>query len=116
MARTKRRPIATPAHERKHWVQYQVKKPDSSEWDDVPEVWEDFLHPIMAAIWPVKAGERVSNRQEEMVSTHQIRHGFYPGITGDMRIKFGSRSFEITGIVNPNEANRDLHITAKEII
>ena len=113
--RKTRRPIASPPSDRPHQIQYRVKLSDDDKWDGV-EPWGDFGLPMLASIWPVSAKERTANNQVELVSTHQIRHPFFDGVLGSMQIAFGARTFEITGIINPEEMNIDLHITAKEIL
>jgi SPP1 family predicted phage head-tail adaptor len=53
---------------------------------------------------------RVGNK-----TTHNIRMPFRAGITHDMRVKYGDRSFDIKGIVNPEERNIYLDLVCEEI-
>lgn len=67
-----------------------------------------------AAIWPVGAKETRENMRTEATITHNIRIWFRPGITHKMKIVFGSREFEIFGIINPDESNRFLDLVCEE--
>ena len=50
-----------------------------------------------AAIWPVRAKEARENMREGVTITHNIRILYRSGITHEMRVKYGTRTFEIKG-------------------
>ena len=69
-----------------------------------------------AAIWPRSAEVLLQAEKPTHEITHRIRIRYPHGktITSDMNIAFGSRTFEINGIINPEEANIYLDILATE--
>lgn len=67
-----------------------------------------------AAIWPVKAKEVRDNMRDDVTVTHTVRVRCRSGILNTMTIAFGSRVFEIKGIVNPDESNRYLDLVCEE--
>jgi SPP1 family predicted phage head-tail adaptor len=68
-----------------------------------------------AAIWPVSANEVVAANATSMLVSHRIRIRYCAGcVTGKDRIKFGTRYFAITSVLNPNEANEWYDIMCKE--
>jgi len=75
-------------------------------WVDVATVW--------AGIEPISASESDQNHQLEPEVSVRIVMRYRSGITSDMRIKFGSRYYKIIGIINPDERNKELQITAIE--
>ncbi|SDE20958.1 phage head-tail adaptor, putative, SPP1 family [Desulfuromonas thiophila] len=68
-----------------------------------------------AAIWPTSAREARENMREGVTVTHNIRIDYRPGINETMRVLFDGRSFEIKGIVNPEEANLYLDLLCEEL-
>lgn len=69
-----------------------------------------------AAIWPVSSKELRENMREQAIVTHNIRIRYRSGVLHTMTILFGSRKFEIKGIVNPDEGNKWLDMVCNEII
>lgn len=72
------------------------------------------FYTTMAAIWPMSGKESVENMRNELKITHKIRIWYKSGILPSMEIKFGSRQFEIVGIINKDEANVTLDFLAFE--
>ncbi len=69
---------------------------------------------LWAAIWPVSASEMVKQGQQRMETTHRFRVWYDSGIVHSMRIVYGTRTFKIESVINPDEANRMLDILAVE--
>lgn len=67
-----------------------------------------------AAIWPVSSKESRENMRVGMNITHNIRMYYREGIEPTMKVLFKDRSFEIKGIVNPEEANIYLDLVCEE--
>jgi SPP1 family predicted phage head-tail adaptor len=77
-------------------------------WSDVTTAW--------AKIAPVSAGEKfMASKLEEDVS-HKITIRYNASVTSVQRIKFGTRTFKIVGVLNPEERNEWLQIFALEQI
>jgi SPP1 family predicted phage head-tail adaptor len=75
-------------------------------WTDERTVW--------AAIWPTSAKERVEAMQMGLNTTHRIIIRYWPGVASSWRVKFGTRYFNILGIINHLEVNRLLDLTCEE--
>jgi SPP1 family predicted phage head-tail adaptor len=71
---------------------------------------------INASIYPVRGKEILDNAKLELGVTHKIRIRYMIGITSDMKILFGSRSFNIISIINPEERSIYLEFLAEEVI
>lgn len=92
-------------------LQEKVQTPDgmgghTEAWSTKYETW--------AAIWPVSAKETRENMRVEANVSHNIRIRFRPGVTSSMIIIFGTRTFEIKGIVNVGERNIRLDMVCNE--
>jgi len=74
------------------------------------------LSSVPAAIWPVSSKERIDSMKLELQITHKIRMRYISGITAKHRIVFGSRTFNITSIINPDERNIMLDMLCTEDI
>lgn len=77
------------------------------------ETWAKFAV-VYAAIWPRSAKEAFNSAQLVQETTHRIRIRYLSGLDSSMRIVFGSRTFEIIGITNPNERGELLDILCRE--
>lgn len=77
---------------------------------------EVTFYSTMAAIWPVSSKENVENMRNELKISHKIKIWYKSGITPDMEIHFGTREFEIVGIMNKDESNIYLEFLAWERI
>lgn len=105
----------------KHKVIIQKKTATATGMGDFTEAWAD-LYPCRAAIWPVRANERLDAGKLEHAVDHKIRirHPRMMNITADMRIKWRDhitdtdKYFKIVGIVNPDKRNMILDILAQE--
>ena len=75
-------------------------------WSTTTTVW--------AAIEPKSAGESVDGKEVASVVKHQLTIRYLPELTTRHRIKWGSRTFAIDSIINQDEANRMMVITATE--
>jgi len=87
----------------------------------VTEAWTDIISgtstatPIFAAVWPVSAKEHIQAMQEQTVISHRIRVRYRPGVSTAMRIKYGTKLFNITSVVNVGSENRMLDILCQEV-
>ena len=68
-----------------------------------------------AQIETVSLREEELYRQREAVVTHRLRTRYMKGIKAHMRIRFGSRTFEIVDVVPIGNRHRDMKIIAKEL-
>jgi len=75
--------------------------------------WGTFAQ-VWAAVWPQKSQEHVVGDRLE-ISTHTlIKIRYIAGILAGMRVLFGSRVFEIVGIRNIDEINREILLDCRE--
>lgn len=102
----------------RHVISIQEKTQTSDGMGGFTTTWADVsgLSSLRASIWPLRATERLDNAKLELSITHRIRIRYRAGITPDMRVKFGSRYFNIRSIINPDERNKMLEFLAEEVI
>ena len=99
----------------RHRISFQEKTQTSDSMGGYTHTWQDSID-AYAAIWPLKAVERLESMKLEHSVTHKIRVRYHSGITADMRIRFGERYFEIIAITNFDERNIQLDILAEESV
>jgi SPP1 family predicted phage head-tail adaptor len=92
-------------------IQAETSTPDSAggyalSWTDVATVWAD--------IKPESGREVFIAQHNEGRVTHRVTLRYYAGITTDMRVLYGSRVFNIRGVLNPNEANQWTELLVEE--
>ena len=77
-----------------------------SAWADVATVW--------AEVRPTSARERLAQQQVTQEVTHLVSMRWTPAIAKDRRLKFGTRIFNIGGIINVDERNIELRLLCSE--
>ena len=81
----------------------------------ITKTW-DTWHQVRATITPLSSGEQIRAAQFGGETTHTVRIRYIDGLDLQHRILFGDRIFEITGIINFEERNRELLVSCKEKI
>jgi len=99
----------------RHKITFQTATDTSDNMGGYTQAWTD-TYDCFAAIWPLKGTEALEAMKLEHAVTHRIRIRYRSGITADMRIKFGSRYFDIVSSINPDERNVSLDIMATESV
>lgn len=79
----------------------------TSGWSTFKTVW--------ARIVPLTGSERFEARQTFEKVDHRIETRWLDGVTPEMRVKYGSRVFEIEAPLNLEELDRELHLMCHEI-
>ncbi|MFH2075422.1 MAG: phage head closure protein [Pseudomonadota bacterium] len=106
------------AGELRHIVAIQAQTDTSDGMGGFTTTWADVsgMSSVPAAIWPLKAAERIDAMKLEHQVTHKIRIRYRAGITTKHRINWSdkSRVFNIVGIINPDERNIMLEMLATE--
>jgi SPP1 family predicted phage head-tail adaptor len=87
---------------------------DGTNDNGYPEkTWTDFVT-LWANIQPLRGKEYFAAKTEHSEVSHTIIYRYYPGVTSDMRIKYGNRYFDIESVINADERNYELQIMGVE--
>ena len=99
----------------RHRITIQEQTDTADGMGGFSTTWTD-LFDMRVAIWPLSAKERLEAMKLGVEVTHKIRGRYRSGITPKNRIKFDTRIFNITSMINPDERNRTLDMLATEEI
>ena len=105
----------------KHKIIIQDKTSTSDGMGGFSYTWKD-LYPTRAAIWPIKAKERLDAMKLELQVDHRIRirHPRTFEITADMRVKWFdhiakvNKYFNVFSIINVDKRNVLLELLCSE--
>lgn len=75
-------------------------------WTDVATVWGEIV--------PISGREMVIANAMQDSKTHSITIRYISGITPKMRIKYGTRLFDIQSVLDENERHRTLNLSCIE--
>lgn len=102
----------------KHQITIQKQESTASDigaptlkWSTVP------IATVWAGVEPLRSREFLAQQQLQSEVTHRIVLRYssnYKLIPSRHRIKFGSRYFDITSVINPDERNRSYELMARE--
>lgn len=81
---------------------------ENGTWTTLKTAW--------AHIKPLTGKEYQSGQTINAEVTHEVRMRYYSGITPKMRVKHGTRYFDILYVLNIEERNRELLLKCKEVI
>jgi SPP1 family predicted phage head-tail adaptor len=100
----------------RHIITFQKKSGEQNDYGEVIDQWEDIIT-TRAAIYPISGKEFFSAEKINNETTHKVNIRYMPGITPDMRIKFGERIFDlIAPPINFQEKNVQLQLLCKELV
>ncbi len=98
----------------KHRITLQREnEQDDGHGGQALEPWTDVAT-VMASIEPISGNEALVARQLQDTVTHKVLMRWRPGVTAKLRIKFGTRLFEILEVRNWDERNRLLELRCVE--
>lgn len=97
----------------RHRITIQSRTPTPDEMGGFTEAWSSVAT-VWSDIKPISANERMFAMKLEDNTTHKIRIRHRAGLDAGMRILFGSRTFQIKGIITDEERRVWMEIRAVE--
>lgn len=79
----------------------------------VTNVWAEYSK-AWANIVPLSGSEKYVSAEKHATATHQITVRYLSGITPNMQIVYGARTFEIASIINVGERNKMMQLIVTE--
>ena len=95
------------------WIQEPTFEPDgyggtTPSWGTVTVCW--------GALEPLKGREWIESGLENSEITAKFRMRYFAGIDPTMQLYFGSRTFEIISVIDPEERHKELNLMLKELV
>ncbi len=104
----------TPAGKYRHPITIEQPSSTKNEYGEEEDTWQ-IVARVPAKISPLSGRELWNAQQVQPDITHEICIRYYPAITAKMRVKFGTRVFNIlTPPLNLEERNRELRMMCME--
>jgi len=96
-------------------ITIQVQSSTKDDYGALIETWTD-VKTIWAAVNPINGREYFAAESVNSEITHRVKARYTSGITPDMRVKFGTRYFNILSIINYEERNIELQLMCREAV
>ena len=100
----------------RHVISIQQQTTTQDSYGEAVNTWTDVYASIYASVDPISGKEFFSGEKFNMEISHKIRIRYKTGILPKMRVKFGSRYFDITNIINWQERSIELQLMCKEVV
>ena len=71
---------------------------------------------VWAAVEPLRGREFLEGRQITAEVSTRIRIRYRSGISPEMRVKFGSKVYDVHSIIHIEEREREIHLMCQEIL
>lgn len=97
----------------RHQITLQSMTQTADGMGGITETWSDQFT-TWASIDPPKSREFYGTGQVQTEIVTRVRIRYRPNVSHTWRVKFGTRYFNITSIVNPDECNQELIIMGRE--
>lgn len=94
-------------------IQSVTDTPSASSRGGLTATWADVAD-VRASIEPLTGRERFAAQVVDAEVSHRIRMRHRAGVVPKMRVKFGTRLFDIRAVLNVEERNRELELLATE--
>ena len=98
----------------RHRIIIQAKTETVGANGEKSPTWATWKTP-WANIAPAEPSEQIIGERATETGSHQITIDYIEGLTADHRILYGSRTFNIHGIVNVDERNREMVLSCSEV-
>ncbi len=101
--------------ELRHRVTIQQKSVTQDTYGAAVETWT-ALAMVWASVEPLQGKEYFSSQQMVAQVDHRIRIRYRAGITPAMRLVWGSRTFDIQAVIEPETRQRELQLMCREVV
>ena len=99
----------------RHPITFQKQAETENDYGEKVPTWDDFIT-VKAGIYPVSGKDYISAVEINSEITHKINLRYVPGISADMRVKFGTRIFTVIAVLNFQERDKELQLVCKEFL
>lgn len=94
----------------------QIIQEPEEEWQPEVPAEDILILECWSSLWSVSVKEQLENSADTMAITHILRIEYTALIDNDMKVKYGTRKFNIVGIMSLYEEDKITEITAEEIL
>lgn len=101
------------AGERRHYIIIEQVSESADARNEMTQTWSEYAN-AWAEIKPVRGREYFQAHAENVAADTRIILPYIAGITSKMRVRFGSRIYDIETVINIDERNRELNLMCVE--
>ena len=98
----------------RHYIDIQQVTGSTDDYGNQRQDWSALYSNVPADIQQITSRELYAGARPETLNSHRFMIRYLPGLTTAMRIKYGTRLFTITGIINKDERNITLELLGQE--
>jgi SPP1 family predicted phage head-tail adaptor len=98
----------------RHSIIIQTRTDTADSYGEPIPAWSTFLE-TWASIDPISGREFFSSKEVKSEVSHKVRIRWAEGITTQMRVLFGTRTFDIESVINIEERDRELLLMCVEV-
>ena len=100
----------------KHKLDIETELSSQDTYGQTTQEWVVFLRGLWASVEPMSGREYFSSQQVNAEVSHRIKIRYKAGIKPKMRVKFGTRYFNIVSVIDIREGHREMHLMCTEVI
>ena len=87
----------------RHIISVEKITESRNDFGEAIKTWSDYLTDVRAAIEPINGREYFAQDSRHAEVSTRIRLRYVAGITNKMRVKFGTRYYNIVSVILPKE-------------
>lgn len=101
----------------RHWVTLETQTTGPDGRGGFLQTWTPLSPSVVkAAIESVPGSERPIAGTVLSGATHVVTMRYHAGVTTKTRIRFGTRTFAVSGLANIDERSRELRVECSEVV
>jgi len=97
-----------------HRITIERATESANSYGERTKTWSEFAT-MWASIEPLTGREFYQSKQIGTETTHNVTIRYKAGITQKMRVKYGSRYFDIESVINEKERGVKMFLMCKEV-
>jgi len=101
------------AGQRRHYISIEQVAESQDARGELTKTWTEYAN-AWSEIKPVRGREYFQAHAENVAADTRIILPYLSGITSKMRVRFGSRIYDIETVINIDERNRELNLMCVE--
>lgn len=97
----------------RHRVTIQTQTATQGTFGEPADTWTD-VDTVWASVEPLSGREFLDARQMQADVTTRVTIRYLAGVIPSMRVKYGTRTLDILGVVNREERDRTMELMCRE--
>lgn len=99
----------------RHKIKIQQAVETQGATGEMPVVWSDFAE-VYSSVEPLRGREFWAAKEQQAQVSTRIRIRYLAGVTPKMQVLFGTKSYLIESVIDPEERHIQMDLICQEVV